>query len=152
MSAHFTARRPGSSGALSALDFGLTVRVEARPAQRTIFASAEKLPVQKLTSELSLLVSELRVRSFALRYELEQLTSALVHSVECGFWPQARRAALDLSGALVLARKRRLADMELCIRGANAALRVAELCEREARRGEAAAPCTCPDPARREAR
>ena len=66
--------------------------------------------MQKLTSELSLLVSELRVRSFAARYELEQVASALARNVECGFWAQARRAALDLSGVLALAGRRRQAN------------------------------------------
>ena len=137
MSSVFTARRPGpsaSSFGFSALDFGLRVRVEAHPLQRTIFASAEELPVRELTSDLAELVSTLRVRSFSLRHELEQLTSALMVNVECGFWPLARRAALDLSGLLALARKRRLADAELCCRGANAALRIAELCAQEASR------------------
>jgi hypothetical protein len=132
MSALFTARRPSAAAAL-ALDLGLQVRIETHPEQRPIFASAEELPVQRLVSELSLLVSELRVRSFALRYELEEVTSALQRNAECGFWPQARRAALDLSGVLSLARRRRLADPELCLRGSNGALRVAELCAREAR-------------------
>jgi hypothetical protein len=55
-------------------------------------------------------------------------------NVECGFWPLARRSALDLSDLLVLARKRRLADAELSCRGANGALRIAELCAQEAGR------------------
>ena len=124
-------RTQASPAAAVALDFGLHVRVEAHPDQRTIFSSAEEHPVRELTSELAELVSTLRVRSFALRHELEQLTSALMVNVECGFWPLARRAALDLSGLLSLARKRRLADAEVCCRGANGALRIAELCARE---------------------
>jgi len=129
MSQAFTTRRPSraSYGALAALDFGLQVRVEAHPSQRTIFSTAEELPVQDLTSELAGLVSELRVRSFALRHELEQVTSALMVNVECGFWSLARRAALDLSGLLAQARKRHLADPELCVRGANAAVHIADL-------------------------
>ena len=79
------------------------------------------------------MISELRVRSFALRHELEQLTSALLVNIRCGFWPLARRAAIDLGDSLACARKRRLADAELCIRGANCALRLADLCAREAR-------------------
>ena len=79
------------------------------------------------------MVSELRVRSFALRHELEQVTSALLVNVRCGFWPLARRAAIDLGDLLAFARKRRLADPELCIRGAGGAFRVAELCGREVR-------------------
>ncbi len=130
MSASFAARRPSPAAAV-ALDLGLQVRVEARPAQRPIFASAEELPVRQLVFELSLLVSELRVRSFALCYELEQVTSALVRNVECGFWSQARRAALDLSGVLSLARRRRQADAGLCYRAANAALHIAQMCGRE---------------------
>ena len=56
MSQAFTARRPGSpasSFGLAALDFGLRVRVEAHPAQRSIFSGAERLTVQQLTSELA---------------------------------------------------------------------------------------------------
>ena len=133
MSQVFTTRRltRASYGALAALDFGLRVRVEAHPAQRTIFSSAEDLPAQELTSELAELLSELRVRSFALRHELEQLTSAVLVNVECGFWSLARRAALDLSSLLAQARKRRLADPELCVRGAQAALHIADLCAQE---------------------
>jgi hypothetical protein len=136
MSSAFTARRPGSPASpsgLVALDFGLRVQVEAHPAQRSIFSGAERLSVRELTSELAEIVSSLRVRSFSLRYELEQVTSALVSNVECGFWPLARRAALDLSGTLSLARRRRLAEAELCERAAHAAERIAELCAAEVR-------------------
>jgi hypothetical protein len=136
MSSTFTARRPGSPASaigLAALDFGLRVRVEAHPAQRSIFSGAERLTVQQLTAELAEFVSSLRVRSFSLRYELEQITSALLTNVDCGFWPLARRAALDLSGTLSLARRRRLGDAELCWRAAHAAERIAELCAAEVR-------------------
>jgi hypothetical protein len=77
MSHVFTARpRPhGSPAAAVALDLGLRVWVEAHPARRSIFSGAERLTVQQLTSELAALVSSLRVRSFSLRYELEQVTS-----------------------------------------------------------------------------
>jgi len=131
----FTPRRPtrASLGALAALDFGLQVRIEARPAQRTIFSSAEELPVQELTSELAEMVSSLRVRSFALRHELEHITSALMVNVESGFWPLARRAALDLASLLGSSRTRSLADPQLCVRGAHAARRIAELCAQEVR-------------------
>lgn len=122
-----------SSASLSALDFGLRVRLEAHPAQRSIFYGAQSLPVQALTSELAEMVAELRVHSFAMRHELEQVTSALQRNVESGFSGLARRAALDLSGTLLLARRRRLAEPELCSRGANAALRIAELCAAEGR-------------------
>ena len=133
MSHVFTTRRPtrASLGALAALDFGLQVRVEAHPAQRTIFSASEELPVQELTSELAEMVSELRVHSFALRHELEHVTEALMVNVECGFSTLARRAALDLAGLLGQARKRRLADPELCVRGANAARHIAGLCQQE---------------------
>jgi hypothetical protein len=136
MSQHtFGARafRSRSLAAAAALDFGLRVRVEAVSEQRTIFSGSENLPVQQLTSELSLMVSELRLRSFALRGDIEQVTSALMLNVECGFWPLARRAALDLAGLLASARKRRLADAGLCVRGAQGALRIAELCGQEVR-------------------
>ena len=133
MSHVYPARPRRSPAALAALDFGLRVRVDSRPAQRTIFHSAAELPVQELTAELSLMVSELRVRSFALRYELEQLTEALAVNVRCGFWPLARRAGVDLGDLLSLSRKRRLADAALCIRGANCAFRIAELCAKEVR-------------------
>jgi hypothetical protein len=134
MSHVFTARpRPQASPAAAvALDFGLRVRVDGRPAQGTLFWGAESLSLQELTAELSLMVSELRVRSFALRHELEELTSALLVNVRCGFWPLARRAAIDLGDALAFARQRRLADAELCRRGSACALRIAERCAREA--------------------
>jgi hypothetical protein len=126
----FCAPRPRRSpAALAALDFGLPVRPQLP--QPTLFSGALDLSVQQLTSELSLMVSELRVHSFALRHELEQLTSALLVNIRCGFWPLARRAAIDLGDALVFASKRRLADAELCLRGSSCAFRIAELCTRE---------------------
>jgi len=79
------------------------------------------------------MISELRVRGFALRHELEQLTNALLVNVRCGFWPLARRAAVDLGDLLAWARKRRLADAELCVRGSSCAFRIAELCLKEVR-------------------
>ncbi len=127
MPAHsFSAPRPRRSPiALAALDFGLPVR--AQFPQPTLFSGAEDLSLQELTSELGLMVSELRVHSFALRHELEQLTSALLVNIRCGFWPLARRAAIDLGDALVFAGKRRMADAELCLRGSSCAFRIAEL-------------------------
>jgi hypothetical protein len=119
-----------SFASLSALDFGLRVRIEARPRQRTIFSGAENLSAQELTSELAPSVSRLRVRSFALRAQLEHVTSALIVNIRCGFWPLARRAALDLAGLLTQARERGLADADLAVRGSNAALRIAELCSK----------------------
>ena len=85
-----------SLGALQALDFGLRVRV--KPSQPCLFCGAERLSVQDLVSELSEAVSGLRVRSYRVRGELEQVVSALMVNVECGFWPQAERAASDLAG------------------------------------------------------
>jgi len=119
--------------ALPALDFGLRVRVEPHRLQRTLFSGAEKLSLQDLTSELAEMISSLRVRSYSVRGHLEQLTQALQVNVECGFWSLACRAALDLAAELALSRKRRLTDPELSSRGANAALRIAELCSREVR-------------------
>jgi hypothetical protein len=128
----FTAPRPRcSSATLAALDFGLRVRVETRGSQRSLFSGAERLSARELTSELAELVSSLRVRSFSLRAGLEELTSALMVNVECGFWSLARRAALDLGGSLDLAGKRRLADAELSVRGAACAFRIAALCGKE---------------------
>lgn len=125
--------RPPSPGALAALDFGLRIRVETHVSQRSIFSGASNLSAQELTAELAELVSELRVKSFALRGHLEHVTSALQVNVSCGFWPLARRAALDLAGLLAQASRRHLADPELCIRGANGARRIAELIEQEVR-------------------
>ena len=119
--------------ALTGLDFGLRVRVDVRPSQRTIFSGAENLSVQALTSELAEMVSSLRVYSYAVRGRLEEVTSALQLNIYSGSWRYARRAALDLSGLLAVAAKRRLADPGLCARGANCAIRIAELCAREAR-------------------
>ncbi len=130
----YAARRPRPSYAsLSALDFGLRVRVEAESPQQTIFSGAENFSAQELTSELALLVSRLRVHSFTLRAQLEQVTSALVANVRFGFWVLARRAALDLAGLLGQARRRHLANQELAFRAANAALRIAAVCLAEVR-------------------
>ena len=101
--------------------------------QRTLFSGAENLSLQELCSELGLMISELRVRSFAVRYELEQVTDALLVNVRCGFWPLAQRAALDLGDLLAHARRRRLADAELCIRGSRCAFHIADLVSREVR-------------------
>ena len=46
---------------LTGLDFGLRVRVDVRPSQRTIFSGAEDLSIQALTSELAEMISCLRV-------------------------------------------------------------------------------------------
>jgi len=119
--------------ALAGLDFGLRVHVDVRPLQRAIFAGAEDLSVQALTSELAEMISSLRVHSYALRGQLEQITSALQLNVECGSWPYARRAALDLAGLLAQAHTRRLVKSSLAVHGADCALRIAELCAREVR-------------------
>ena len=79
------------------------------------------------------MVSALRVRSYGLRAQLEEVTSALMVNVECGFWPLARRAAQDLAGLLVQARTRHLAEPELCSGAANCAYRIADICGREVR-------------------
>ena len=118
---------------LTGLDFGLRVRVQVQRAQRTIFSGAEALSVQSLTAELAEMISSLRVYSYAVRGQLEQLTSVLQLNVESGSWRYARRAALDLSGLLAQAGKRGSANRGLCVRGANAAMRIAELCAREVR-------------------
>ena len=133
MSSHtFGARRSWlSNAALAALDAGLVVHVEVRPAQRPIFAGAQNLSAQDLASELACMLSSLRIRSFRVRADVEDLASAVLCNLECGFWLYARRAAQDLAGTLGSAGKRRLADRELCVRGANAALRIAELCVAE---------------------
>ena len=124
---HFDARQVIT--ALTGLDFGLRVRVDVRPAQRTIFSGAEKLTVQALTAELAEMVAGLRVYSYPVRGQLEQVVSALQINVTSGSWAFARRAALDLATVLTVARNRRLVDASPAKRGANAALRVADLCE-----------------------
>ena len=135
MSHVFTARpRPHVSPAAAvALDSGLRVRIEAHPAQRVLFSGAKGLTASELTSEPAEVVSSLRVRSFSLRADLEQVTSALMVNGECGFWPLAQLAALDLSDLLRTAARRRLADPELCLRGANCAFRIADLFAEEDR-------------------
>jgi hypothetical protein len=124
---HFGARQLVT--AITGLDFGLRVRVQVTPAQRTIFSGAEKLTVQALTSELAEMVADLRVYSYPVRGQLEQVVSALQLNVESGTWSYARRAALDLATVLTVARNRRLVDASRGRRGANAALRIADLCE-----------------------
>src|SRR5262245_58313117 len=81
---------------LTGLDFGLRVRIETRPCQRLIFSCAENLSAQELTSELAEIICGLRVYSYVLRSQLEEVTSALQLNVESGSWRYARRAALDL--------------------------------------------------------
>jgi hypothetical protein len=117
--------------ALTGLDFGLRARVTSQSRQRTLFSGSQNLSAQELTWELAEMVSELRVRSFAVRGQLEQVTSQA--NVQCGAWRYAQRAALDLAALLAQTGKRRLAETELCVRGANGALRIAELCGREVR-------------------
>ena len=136
MSHVYTARprSQASPAAAVALDFGLRVRVDGHVDQRTLFSGAENLSVQELCSELGLMISELRVRSFVLRHQLEQVTDALLVNVRCGFWPLAHRAALDLGDLLAHARWRRLTDAELCVRGSRCAFHVADLCAQEADR------------------
>jgi hypothetical protein len=135
MSHVYTARprSQASPAAAVALDFGLRVRVDGHVDQRTLFSGAENLSLEELCSELGLMISELRVRSFAVRYELEQVTDALLVNVRCGFWPLAQRAALDLGDLLSHARRGRLADAELCVRGSRCAFQIADLASREAR-------------------
>ncbi len=119
---------------LTGLDIGLRVRIDARPSpQRVIFCGAENLPVEVLTSELAEMVSSLRVYSYAVRGQLEQVAYALQRNVEGGSWSYARRCALDLAGILALAQKRRLVAGSMAVGAANCALRIAELCAKEAR-------------------
>jgi hypothetical protein len=117
--------------AFTGLDFGLRVQVDLRPLQRTIFSGAENFTVRALTEELAETVSSLRVYSYAMRGQLQTVTSALLANVECGDWRYARRAALDLAGLLTVAHRRRVVEGEVTIRAANAALQVAELCVQE---------------------
>jgi hypothetical protein len=130
---HYTFGARHTLGRFIGLDFGLRVRVETRSPQRTLFSGAENLSVQDLVSELAEMISGLRVHSYSLRGQLEQVTFALQANVECGSWRFARRAALDLSGLLGQAARRQLAHRQLCVRGSNCALRIAELCSTEVR-------------------
>ena len=118
---------------LVALDFGLRVRIETTSPQLTLFSAPAKLQARQLTSEVPELISRLRVWSFSLRGQLEQVTQALMMNVECGFFSLARFAALDLADLLSEARMRNLADSGLCHRGERSALRIAELLAREVR-------------------
>jgi hypothetical protein len=127
----FGARHP--LFALTGLDVGLRVRVQFRPVQRVIFTGAENVSLQALTSELAEMVSGLRVHSYALRAQLEEVTAALQANVQCGSWGYARRAALDLASLLSLARRKHQVHAERCRRGEHCALRVAELCQAEVR-------------------
>ena len=118
--------------ALSGLDIGLRVGVSVEPSpQRAIFAGAENLSLQALSSELAEMISSLRVYSYAVRGQLERVTEALQSNVASASWRYARRSALDLSGILALAQKRRQVAGSLALRGASAALRIAELCRAE---------------------
>jgi hypothetical protein len=101
--------------ALTGLDFGLRVRVDVRSSQRSMFCGAENLAAQRLISEFAEDISGLRVYSYAMRGQLEDATSALCLNAEGGSWRYARRAALDLSGLLAVAAKRRQADAQTCL-------------------------------------
>jgi hypothetical protein len=118
---------------LTGLNFGLRVRVRRQQLQGAIFSGSENLSAQTLTSELAEMVSGLVVYNYGLRGQLEQVTFALQANVQSRSWSYARRAALDLAGALALAQKRGQVAGSRAVRGANCALRIAELCEREAR-------------------
>jgi hypothetical protein len=128
---HYTFGARHTVRRLTGLDFGLRVRVETHSAQLTLFTGSEKLSARELSSELAEIVSRLRVWSFTLRRQLEQVASALLMNVECGFWSRARRAALDLADLLSETYRRGLADAEPCHRGERCALRIAELLGRE---------------------
>jgi hypothetical protein len=76
-------------------------------------------------------VSSLRVYSYAVRGQLEQVVYALQSNVSGGEWFFAKRAALDLAGILALAQKRGQVKGSAAVRAANAALRIAELLDRQ---------------------
>ena len=135
MSHVYTARpRPQASPAAAvALDFGLRVRVDAQVDQRTLFSGAENLSLQELCSELGLMISELRVRSFVLRHQLEQVTDAFSSTSGAASGRWRHRAAVDLGDLLAHARRRRLADAELCVRGSRCAVHIAQVCAQEVR-------------------
>ena len=81
--AHAHTARPrsqASPAAALALDFGLRVRVDGNAPQRTLFSGAENLSLQELCSELASMVSQLRVRSFTLRHQLESRSRMLCSS------------------------------------------------------------------------
>jgi hypothetical protein len=119
--------------ALTGLDVGLRVRIRRTQPQGAIFAGAQNLSVEALTSELAEMVSGLVVYSYAMRGLLEQVTYALQLNVQTRSWSYARRAALDLAGLLAQAQKQHCGAGSRAVRGANCALRIAELCEKEAR-------------------
>jgi hypothetical protein len=106
MSQLHTARpRPQApSAAAVALDFGLRVRLDGHGDQRTLFSGAENLSLQELCTELGLMISELRVRSFSLRHELEQVTEALLVNVRCGSAAAAEPRSISRSFCLGLKR------------------------------------------------
>jgi hypothetical protein len=116
---------------LTGLDFGLRVRVQLRPRQRTILSVSDNLTAQSLVSELAEIVSGLTVYSYAVRGRLEQLVHALQSNIEFGSWSYARRAALDLAALLANAKKRGWLRGSQAITGAQCALRLADLCGRE---------------------
>lgn len=119
--------------ALTGLDFGLRVRVDFQSPQRIMFKGVENPPARQLISELAQEIASLRAYSYAMRGQLEQATSALQLNAACGSWRYARRTALDLEDLLLEAHRRRLANAEICLRSAEAAARIAELCREEVR-------------------
>ena len=116
--------------ALTGLDFGLRVRIDVRPAQPTLFRSARSVAVESAALGLA---KEVGVYSYAVRGQLEEVLAALQVNVASGSWSFARRAALDLGSILSVARNRRQIAGSQSFRASATALRVADLCDVEAR-------------------
>ena len=118
---------------LTGLDFGLRVRLQSSPRQRTILSVSENLSAQALISELAEIVSGLTIYSYAVRGRLEQLMYAVQTNAQFGAWSYVRRGALDLAALLANAKKRGWLRGSLAMAGAQCALRLADLCGGEVR-------------------
>jgi hypothetical protein len=119
--------------ALTGLDFGLRVRIDVRPAQPTLFRSPRSIAVEPAALDLAQQVVGLRVYSYGVRAQLEEVLTALQLNIASGSWSFARRAALDLASILSVARNRGQITGSRAFRASATALRVADLCESEAR-------------------
>jgi hypothetical protein len=91
--------------------------------------------VEPAALDLAQQVVGLRVYSYGVRAQLEEVLTALQLNIASGSWSFARRAALDLASTSILsvARNRGQITGSRAFRASATALRVADLCESEAR-------------------
>jgi hypothetical protein len=124
---NYGVRRPRPSfAALSALDFGLRVRIEARPRQMTIFSGAHNLSVQELTAELVMRqwILPLVFRGFRSDFDRGLMTGCRVLGDELRFaWAKGDRACSRAHFAVVRVGQRTRLDAYAALGTRNGMLR-----------------------------